>query len=76
LATARVPDIVCNTTERRLHVGSRGEMSNKEVLDLLHLLDLGPVLLRKQVSRFILILDTRDEQTLAVLALGVFTRGG
>jgi hypothetical protein len=76
LATAGVPDIVCDTAERSLHVRGSGEMSNEEMLDLLHFLDLRPILLRKQIPGFVLIFDTRDEQALAILALDMFTRGG
>jgi hypothetical protein len=43
-------------------------VSNKEVLDLLHLLNLWPVLLGDQAPGFIFVLNARDEQALAVLA--------
>jgi hypothetical protein len=44
-------------------------MGDEEVLDLLHLLHLGPVFLSKQTLGFLLILYTSNKETLAFLAL-------
>jgi hypothetical protein len=51
-------------------------VGHEEVLDLLNLLNLGPVLLGEQCLGLLFILDTRDEQSLALLALYRLTRSG
>jgi hypothetical protein len=51
-------------------------VSDEEVLDLLELLNPSPVLLSKQTLSLLLILDTRDEQSLALLALYRLTGSG
>ena len=68
-ATPSIPDIVRNATERTVHVLRSSEMGDEEVLDLLHLLHLGPVFLSKQTLGFLLILYTSNKETLAFLAL-------
>lgn len=71
-AAPSVPDIVRNATKRTVHVLRGGEVGDEEVLDLLHLLDLGPVFLCEQTLGFFLILYTSDKETLALLALDRF----
>jgi hypothetical protein len=44
-------------------------MGNEEVLDLLHLLDLGPILLSEQTLGLLLVFYARDEETLALFTL-------